>query len=129
MAKYVYVGIKQAPRAWYKRIASSFKKIGFSRSAFDANLYVLRENEMYVIIILYVDDLIITSDDKSCIYETRKSLSFEFEMTDLGLLHYCLGIEVWQTSNGIFISQQKYATEILKAFRMLECKLVSTPME
>ena len=50
-------------------------------------------------------------------------------MIDLGLLHYCLGIEVWQKSGEIFVSQQKYAKEILKAFGMSECKEIGTPME
>ena len=50
-------------------------------------------------------------------------------MTDLGLMHFCLGIEVWQEPGNIFISQSKYTGEILKAFRMTECKSVGTPME
>ena len=50
-------------------------------------------------------------------------------MIDLGLLHYCLGIEVWQKSSEIFVSQQKYAKEILKAFGMFECKEIGIPME
>ena len=56
-------------------------------------------------------------------------LGREFEITNLGLMHFCLGIEVWQEPNQIFISQQKYAGEILKAFGMAECKLVGTPMQ
>ena len=50
-------------------------------------------------------------------------------MTDLGLMHFCLGIEVWQESDNIFISQSKYTGEILKAFGMTKCKTVVTPME
>jgi len=50
-------------------------------------------------------------------------------MTDLGLMHYCLGVEVWQEPDHIFISQSKYTGEILKAFGMTECKSVGTPME
>ena len=80
-------------------------------------------------IVLYVNDLLITGNDEDLIQQTRKALSTEFEMTDLGLLHYCLGIEVWQKSGEIFVSQQKYAKEILKAFGMSECKEIGTPME
>lgn len=56
-------------------------------------------------IVLYVDDLLITGNDEDLIQQTRKALSTEFEMTDLGLLHYCLGIEVWQNSGEVFVSQ------------------------
>ena len=61
--------------------------------------------------------------------QLRESLSSEFEMIDLGLMHFCLGIEVWQKPGRIFISQQRYAREILKAFDMTECKDVVSPME
>ena len=79
--------------------------------------------------ILYVDDLIITSSHEERISHTQELLSREFEMTDLGLMHFCLGIEVWQGPDNIFISRTKYVREILKAFRMTECKDVGTPME
>ena len=50
-------------------------------------------------------------------------------MRDLGLLHYCLGVDVWQTGSNIFISQTKYARSLLDKFRMIACKISSTPME
>lgn len=56
-------------------------------------------------------------------------MSVEFEMTDLGELHYFLGIEVWQKEDGIFISQAKYTWDILKKFRMLSCNPMETPLE
>ena len=80
-------------------------------------------------IVLYVDDLLITRNDKDLIQQTRKALSIEFEMKDLGLLHYYLGIEFWQKLGEIFVSQQKYAKEILKAFGMSKCKEIGTLME
>ena len=50
-------------------------------------------------------------------------------MKDLGLMHYFLGLEVWQSSEGIFLNQGRYAVEILKRFNMLECKVMATPMD
>ena len=50
-------------------------------------------------------------------------------MKDLGLMHYFLVLEVWQSSEGIFLNQGKYAVEILKRFDMLECKSMATPMD
>ena len=63
------------------------------------------------------------------IVECKKKLAEEFEMKDLGLMHYFLGLEVWQNSEGIFLNQGKYAVEILKRFDMLECKSMATPMD
>ena len=82
-----------------------------------------------MVVILYVDDLIITGSHEERISHTQEMLCQEFEITDLGLMHFCLGIEVWQGPDNIFISQTKYAREILKAFGMTECKAVATPME
>ena len=61
--------------------------------------------------------------------ESKKKLAKEFEMKDLGLMHCFLGLEVWKSSEGIFLNQGKYAVEILKRFNMLECKAMATPMD
>lgn len=123
-------GLKQSSRAWYQRIDSCLiKKLKFKRCASDANLYVYRNGGKTVVIVLYVDDLLITGDDDDLVQQMKDALKSEFEMTDLGLLHYFLGIEVYQEPGEIFISQQKYAKEILKAFGMDDCKPIATPME
>ena len=79
-----------------------------------------------VILLLYVDDLFLTWEEKT---DCKKRLVSEFEMKDLGLMHYFLGLEVWQSPERIFLNQGKYAVEILKRFDMLECKPMNTPME
>eukprot|EP00253_Pinus_taeda_P035927 PITA_35927 len=76
---------------------------------------------------MYVDDLILTGDEL-LILSCKKDLATEFEMKDLGLLHYFLGLEIWQCSGGLFISQGKYAREILEKFNMHGCKPVDTPL-
>ena len=60
--------------------------------------------------------------------ESKKKLAEEFEMKDLGLMHYFLGLEVWQSSEGIFLNRGKYVVEILKSLNMLKCKFMATPM-
>ena len=80
-----------------------------------------------LILVLYVRDLFITGDDEM-IDKCKNDLTFEFEMKDLGLMHYFLGLEIGQQSDQIIISQSKYALEILKRFGMLDCKLNVTPM-
>jgi hypothetical protein len=85
-------------------------------------------NDEPVILLLYVDDLFLTGEEK-LITDCKKKLVVEFEMKDLGLMHYFLGLEVWQSPEKIFLNQGKYAVEILKRFDMLECKAMNTPME
>ena len=82
-------GLKQAPRAWYQQIDKFFLALNFKRCASNANLYIFKAHGRTVTIVLYVDDLLITGNDEDLIQQTRKALSTEFEMTDLGLLHYC----------------------------------------
>eukprot|EP00253_Pinus_taeda_P021348 PITA_21348 len=73
--------------------------------------------------------LIITGSSAHLIHGIKQDLCRTFDMTDLGLLHYCLGVEVWQTENHIFLSQSKYAKNLVDRFKMQECKPVTTPME
>ena len=81
-----------------------------------------------VILILYVDDLLITGDDH-LIDQCKKDLTREFEMKDLGLLHYFLGLEVRQNSDSIILNQGTYTSNILKRFGMWNCKTMSSPLE
>ena len=80
-----------------------------------------------MILLLYVDDLFLTGDEE-LITDIRRRLATEFEMKNLGMMHYLLGMKVWQSEYGIFLGKGKYAVEILKRFRMLECKDMATPM-
>jgi hypothetical protein len=121
-------GLKQGPRAWYGRIDSFRTSLGFTKSKADSNLYFKVMNDEPVILLLYVDDLFLIGEEK-LIIDCKKKLAAEFEMEDLGLMHYLLGLEVWQSLEKIFLNQGKYAVEILKRFDMLECKAMNTPME
>jgi hypothetical protein len=121
-------GLKQAPRAWYGRIDNFLTSLGFTKSKVDSNLYFKVMNDEPVILLLYEDDLFLTGEEK-LITECKKRLASEFEMKDLSLMHYFLGLEVWQSLERIFLNQGKYAVEILKRFDILECKPMKTPME
>jgi hypothetical protein len=78
-------------------------------------------------LILYVDDLFLTGDEK-LIVGCKTELAPKFKMKDLGLMHYFLGLEVWQRSDETFLSQGKYIVEILQRFRMMDCKSMTTPV-
>jgi hypothetical protein len=87
-------GLKQAPRAWYGQIDSFLTSLGFTKSKADSNLYFKVMNDEPVILLLYVDDLFLTGEEK-LITKCKKRLASEFEMENLGLMHYFLGLEVW----------------------------------
>jgi hypothetical protein len=120
-------GLKQAPRAWYTQIDNYFTGLGFTKSEADANLYQIVVEGKLLIIVLYVDDLILTGDEQ-LIHSCKDNLEKEFEMKDLGLFHYFLGLEIWQRDGELFVSQGKYAREILGKFHMEGYKPMDTPL-
>jgi hypothetical protein len=87
-------GLKQAPRAWSDKIGQYLVISGFQTSIAKFSLYVKKTNHGIVVMVIYVDDLIITRDSDANISDLKKLLKQEFEMKDLGELHYFLYIEV-----------------------------------
>jgi hypothetical protein len=120
-------GLKQAPRAWYGRIDSFLRSLGFSKSSADPSFYFKVVDDGLVIVLLYVDDLFLTGVEK-LISECKRKLAIAFEMKDLRMMHYFLGFKVWQRQDEIFLNQGKYVVEIPKRFGMLDCKATDTPM-
>lgn len=96
-------GFKQAPRAWYTKIDSFFRENGFVRSENEHTLYLKRNGiHDFLVVCIYVDDMIYTGSSNSLLREFKLCMMRKFEMTDLGKLHYFLGMEVKQGTNGIF---------------------------
>jgi len=120
-------GLKQAPRAWYAQINSYLLNLGFKKSCNEAIVSIRLQNDDFLLVSLYVDDLLVTGSSTQSITDFREKMKKVFEMNDLGKMTYFLGMEVNQSSQGIFVSQKKYATEILKKFCLDKCKPVSTP--
>ena len=114
-------GLKQAPRSWYKRIDSNLMKLGFTRSNVDPNLYFKVVQGKPLILVVYVDDLFLTGADP-LIHQCKRELAAEFEMKDLGLMHYFLGLEVWQRPREIFLSQGKYIMKLLVWWTASPCQ-------
>eukprot|EP00253_Pinus_taeda_P019658 PITA_19658 len=94
-------GLKQAPRAWYAKMDSFLLESGFSRCYSDNTVYTKKVENSLIILVLYVDDLILTGSDPNLINHVKSSLKKKFEMTDLGHLHYFLGLQVLQSKEGI----------------------------
>ena len=82
-----------------------------------------------VILIVYVDDIILTGDNIDGMEKLKRVLAIEFEVKDLDLLRYFLGMEVARTTQGIVVCQRKYTIDLLEETRMLGCKPIDTPME
>ena len=80
-----------------------------------------------MILLLYVDDMFVKGED-GLIVDTKRKLIAEFEMEELGMMHYFLGMEAWQDADGISLGKGKYAVEILKRFGMMDYKAMATPM-
>ena len=120
-------GLKQAPRAWCSRINSYLQRMGFQKSEADLNLYFIMVGDDPLVLLLYVDDLFFTRRERP-IAACKKDLAAEYKMTDIGLMHYFLGLEVWQEPGNIFLGQGKYVVDILRKFRMEDCRPMSTPM-
>ena len=121
-------GLKKAPRAWYAKMDSFLLDTGFSRCHSDPNVYTKKVGNHLIILVLYVDDLILTGSDPKLITHVKSNLKQNFEMSDLGNLHYfCL--HVLQTKEGIFLSQSKYACDLIRHFHMEDCKPAPSPFQ
>ena len=128
-------GLKQAPRLWYQHIHCFLTSIGFSQSANDPNLYLRyklsSETQVpEVILLLYVDDLLISASNLQGIEEVKALLRAKYSMNDLGPVRQFLGLEVLRTSpNTIHLYQARFISTVLKRFQMTDCNGVQTPME
>ncbi|KAM2750693.1 hypothetical protein EV2_029442 [Malus domestica] len=121
-------GLKQSSRALFGWFRTVMRKYGFKQSNSDHTLFLKRRMSKLTTLIIYVDDMIVTGDDKEEISRLKDYIATEFEMKDLGGLKYFLGIEVARSKQGIFLSQRKYVLDLLAETRMLDCKLVDTPI-
>ena len=122
-------GLKQAPRAWSDKIGQYLVTIGFQISNADFSLYVKRTDRGTVLVVIYVDDLIVTGDSDVDIDDVKLLLKQKFEMKDLGELRYFLGIEVIRSPRGIWLLQRQYGLDMLSRYGMTGCKPISVPLE
>jgi hypothetical protein len=102
---------------------------GFSRCHFYPNVYTKKVGSHLIVLVLYVDDLILTGSDSKLLNHVKTSLKKKFEMIDLGFFHYFLGLEVLQSNEGIFLSQSKYACDLLHRFHMDDYKPTPSPFQ
>jgi len=121
-------GLKQAPHAWYHKLDTYLKEKGLKRGTIDNNLYIKTEDNDFIIVLFYVDDIIFGCNKDSLVQWFAFAMAYEFEMSMIGELSFFLGLQITQSSEGMFISQEKYLREMLKRFQMEDSKPVGTPM-
>jgi transposase InsO family protein len=128
LKKSIY-GLKQSPRAWFDKFSKAVVSHGMTRSQADHSVFFKKTRTGIVILVVYVDDIVITGSDKEGIQILINHLSSSFLTKDLGKLRYFLGIEVARSKTGISLSQRKYTLDILQDTGYLGSKPVATPME
>jgi Reverse transcriptase (RNA-dependent DNA polymerase)/GAG-pre-integrase domain/Zinc knuckle len=122
-------GLKQAGRLWYYRLANFLlRNLNYKRLDSSPCIFVKGDRTKFVIISIYVDDLNLIGTEKE-ISETKTALSKEFEMKDLGLGTYCLGVEITRVAGGVLVHQKSYIENILKRYNMQTCNPVNHPLQ
>lgn len=122
-------GLKQAPRCWFEKLTTTLKGWGFKQSYSDYSLFTYIKDGKSLHVLIYVDDLVVAGNDLDMMKKFKAYLSECFHMKDLGKIKYFLGIEISRGSEGMFLSQRKYALDIVAEAGLLRCKSVATPME
>ncbi|GJX69854.1 ribonuclease H-like domain-containing protein [Tanacetum coccineum] len=121
-------GLKQAPRQWNAKLTTVLVEHGFVQSKIDYSLYIKHTDDVFVSLLVYVDDFIITGNSLDEIKNFKLFLKSKFMIKDLGVMKYFLGIEVLDNSNGICMTQRKYCLELIHEFGLLAAKPVTTPL-
>ena len=121
--------LKQASRQWNAKFTEALTAIGFSQSKHDYALFSRQQGEAFISLIVYVDDILITGNDKKAITEFKEYLHSTFHIKDLGTPKYFLGIEIARSSEGISLSQWKYVLELITDSGLATCKQSVIPVE
>nr|GEW75548.1 copia protein [Tanacetum cinerariifolium] len=128
LARSLY-GLKQAPHAWFQRFAGYATRAGFYHSRCDSSLFIYKQGSQVAYLLIYVDDIILTTSCPAPLQQIIGSLNNEFDMTDLGALSYFLGISADRTLTGLFLSQKKYDLQLLERAHMVTCNPSRTPID
>ena len=120
--------LKQAPRAWYDRLTQYLVSHGFTRGKSNQTLFIKREDDELIIAQVYVDDVIFGLTKDELAHSFSKLMQGEFEMSMIGELTNFLGLQIHQQDSSIFLSQSKYASNLVKKFGLESASFVRTPM-
>jgi hypothetical protein len=127
LSKALY-GFKQAPQAWYARLKIILLEHRYVMGSVDKTLFTLNHDTDFLLIQIYVDDIIFGGSSHTLVSRFQKMMDSEFQMSMMGELTFFLGIQVKQTKQDIFVHQTKYTKDLMKKFNIAKLKPVSTPM-
>ena len=121
-------GLKQVSRQWFAKLSSFLINLGFVQSKADYSLFVQKTTNNFIVLLVYVDDVILIGNSMEVINRTKTLLHQAFRIKDLGKLKFFLGFEVARTIKGIHLCQRKYALNILEETGMLNSKPCQSPL-
>nr|GEV13675.1 hypothetical protein [Tanacetum cinerariifolium] len=122
-------GLHQAPRAWYGTLLKYLLKNGFQRGTIDQTLFIRKQREDFILIQVYVDDIIFGSSNPQLCREFKALMHEKFQMSAMGEFNFFLCLQVLQKEDGIFLSQDKYVGDILEKFGYTDVRSSNTPMD
>nr|GEV30585.1 retrovirus-related Pol polyprotein from transposon TNT 1-94 [Tanacetum cinerariifolium] len=122
-------GLHQAPRAWYGKLSKYLLKNGFQRGTIDQTLFIRKQREYFILVQVYVDDIIFGSSNPQLCREFEAPMHEKFQISDMGELNFFLGLQVLQKEDDIILSQDKYVGDILKKFGYSNVRSSNTPMD
>ncbi|XP_021609051.1 uncharacterized mitochondrial protein AtMg00810-like [Manihot esculenta] len=120
-------GLEQASRQRNIEFTAFLKTLGFVQSSHDHCLFIQHTDIVFFILLVYVDDVILTGNSIDAINKCKMALHSKFTIKDLGPMKYFLGLEVTRSSHVTIISQTKFICDVLKDAGMLQCKPASSP--
>ena len=119
-------GLKQAPKQWHEKFDKAILSSGFKINECDKCVYIKDTNDGYVILCLYVDDMLIVGSNDKIIKSTKEMLNSKFDMKDMGLADVILGIKISRNTNGLVLSQSHYVDKILEKFNKSDTSVART---
>nr|GEY69533.1 hypothetical protein [Tanacetum cinerariifolium] len=122
-------GLHQAPRAWYGTLSKYLLTNSFQRGTIDQTLFIIKHRGDFLLVQVYVDDIICGSSNPQLCREFEALMHKKFQMRVMGELNFFLGLQVLQKKDGIFLSQDKYVGDILKKFGYSNVRSANTPMD
>jgi hypothetical protein len=130
LKKSIY-GLKQSPRCWNTALDCQLKKMNFMQTDADPCIYVSLDSSGTIIIAVYVDDILIAGETEKCVAEVKHAIASRFEVTDMGELHYFLGVKIVRDRNNgsVWLGQPAYSTSIMQQFDMQDAKTRKTPLD
>ena len=130
LKKSIY-GLKQASRQWYLKFNDTITSYGCVENTVDRCIYMKVSGSMFIILVLYVDDILLATNNVAMLHDVKKFLSNNFEMKDMGEASYVIGIEIFRDrSQGLLgLSQKSYINKVLERFRMDKCSAGIVPIQ